>query len=71
MGHGIYPELTVKLVFTESQIMNKVERVVVVSKSGKPLMPTKRLGIRKAFKIRKSESFSLRAVYDSVAVRDN
>ena len=47
VDHGIYPELTVKLVFTESQIMNnnKVERVFVVSKSGKPLMPTKRLGM--------------------------
>ena len=72
MGHGIYPELTVKLVFTESQIMNKVERVVVVSKSGKPLMPTKRLGkVRRLLKSGKAkvfryEPFMLQSVYETI-----
>ena len=46
VGHGIYPDLTVNLVFLrKARIMNKVERVYVVAKSGKPLMPTKRLGM--------------------------
>ena len=45
---GFYPELTVNLVFFIEgfiTLMNQVERVYVVSKSGKPLMPTKRLGM--------------------------
>ena len=51
--------------------MSKVERVFVVSKSGKPLMPTKRLGIRKAFKIRKGKSlydrdtFTIQLLYET------
>ncbi len=38
--------------------MNKVERVYVVSKSGKPLMPTKRLGkVRRLLKEGKVKVF--------------
>ena len=51
--------------------MNKVERVYVVSKSGKPLMPTKRLGkVRRLLKSGKAkvfryEPFTLQSVYET------
>ena len=69
MGHGIYPELTVNLVYRKLKIMSKVEKVFVVSKSGKPLMPTKRLGkVRRLLKSGKAKVFKIVHVYDSVVV---
>ena len=71
VGHGIYPELTVNLVYRKLKIMSKVERVFVVSKSGKPLMPTKRLGkVRRLLKSGKAkvfryEPFTIQSVYET------
>ena len=51
--------------------MSKVERVFVVSKSGKPLMPTKRLGkVRRLLKSGKAkvfryEPFTIQSVYET------
>ena len=51
--------------------MNKVERVYVVSKSGKPLMPTKRLGkVRRLLKEGKAkvfryEPFTIQLLYET------
>ena len=51
--------------------MNKVERVFVVSKSGKPLMPTKRLGkVRRLLKSGKAkvfryEPFTIQLLYET------
>ena len=51
--------------------MNKVERVYVVSKSGKPLMPTKRLGkVRRLLKSGKAkvfryEPFTIQLLYET------
>ena len=51
--------------------MSKVERVFVVSKSGKPLMPTKRLGkVRRLLKSGKAkvfryEPFTIQLLYDT------
>ena len=52
-------------------IMNKVERVYVVAKSGKPLMPTKRLGkVRRLLKSGKAkvfryEPFTIQLLYET------
>ena len=52
-------------------MMNKVERVFVVSKSGKPLMPTKRLGkVRRLLKSGKAkvfryEPFTIQLLYET------
>ena len=52
--------------------MSKVERVFVVSKSGKPLMPTKRLGkVRRLLKSGKAkvfryEPFTIQLLYETI-----
>ena len=51
--------------------MNKVERVYVVAKSGKPLMPTKRLGkVRRLLKsgqakVFRYEPFTIQLLYET------
>ena len=51
--------------------MNQVERVYVVSKSGKPLMPTKRLGIvsrvynQEKRKFLRSYPFTIQLLYET------